>query len=77
MGAHGAAVRDGRKALIGRATQQLDSIGPAIAAIEHAVEAGQGDILAQRRLRTLLSERQRLQAVIDQDRERRAEPGAG
>lgn len=72
VGAHTQAVRAGRDELVRRAQEQLDSIGPAIAAIEHGVEAGKGDILAQRRLRTLLSERDRLQTIVADHQERRA-----
>ena len=71
MGAHRQGVQGARDQLIARAKEQLDTMGPAIAAIEHAVDAGQGGILAQRRLRTLIKERDRLQQVIATDQERR------
>ena len=71
MGAHRVGVRTARQQLVARAQEQLDSIGPTIATLEHAVEAGKGGILCQRRLRTLLTERNRLEQVVAQDRERR------
>lgn len=63
-GAHRKNVGDAREALVRRAREQLDSIGPTIATMEAAVENDSGGILSARRLRTLLRERQRLEAVI-------------
>ncbi len=70
MGAHKHTLREAREQLIGRAREQLDSMGPAIATLEHAVDAGKGGIFTQRRLRTMLKERERLQRVIADHQER-------
>lgn len=64
LGAHRKAIQEGRRQLLEHARGQLDTVTDAISAIEHGVDAGQGDILGQRRLRTLLQERERLQAVV-------------
>lgn len=71
IGAHTQAVRAGRDQLVKRAQEQLDTIGPTITTVEQAVEAGKGGILMQRRLRTLLSERERLQRIVADHQERR------
>lgn len=77
MGAHRKALGAAREQLVSRAQEQLDSMRDTIATLEQAVEAGKGDILCQRRLRTLLSERQRLQAVIDGHRARKQREADG
>jgi hypothetical protein len=71
MGAHRVTLRAARASLIQRAHEQLDAMAPTVAELERAVEAGKGGILSQRRLRTLLKERERLQRVIADDQERR------
>ena len=71
MGAHRVTLRDARAQLIQRAHEQLDSMAPTIAELERAVEVDKGGILSQRRLRTLLKERERLQRVLADDQERR------
>lgn len=70
-GAHRKSLRDARETLIGRAREQLEAMAPTVAELERAVEAGKGGILAQRRLRTLLTERGRLERVLADHQERR------
>lgn len=76
MGAHRHALGGAREQLIARAREQLDAIGPVIEEFSKAAEHDVGGVYTQRRLRTLLDERERLQAVIAQQEERaRAAPG--
>lgn len=63
-GAHRVTVRDARAQLVQHAREQLESMGGTIATLESAVASGKGDILAQRRLRTLLTEHGRLETLI-------------
>ena len=74
-GGHLHEVRGAREKLVQRAREQLDTMAPAIATLEAAVEAGQADILGQRRLRTLLSERSRLAKVVEDHDERTRRAG--
>lgn len=76
MGAHRHALSTARAQLVDRAREQLDSIGPVIEDLSRAAEHDVGDVYTQRRLHALLSERQRLEAVLVQEAERaRAAPG--
>jgi len=47
-----------------RAREQLDSMGPAIHTLEQHLQAGKGGILIHRRLRTMLTERRRLEEIV-------------
>ena len=63
MAGHRQVAHEAQEKLVERAKAQLDTMGPAIHVAEQHVEAG-GDILAQRYLRQLLAERQKLIEVI-------------
>ena len=64
LGAERQGIQATRATVIARAREQLDSMPAAIQAAEDAVAADTADILGQRRLRTLLQERSRLERVI-------------
>jgi chorismate synthase len=70
IGAHRQGIRTAREKLLDRAQEQLDSIGPTIETLEAAVQAGVGDELSARRLRTLLTERSRLTQILNPRLER-------
>ena len=73
LGAARADIRTARASLIDRARAQLDSMPAAIQAAEAAVQSDSAGILGQRRLRTLLVERTRLEKVIgDYEQRQRA-----
>ncbi len=58
-------ITDARRRIVHQAQKQLDTIIPTIAQWEKAVQAARGGgHLAYRRLRTLLDERTRLEAVV-------------
>lgn len=77
LGAARQEIQQSRKAIIQRAQEQLDSMADAIHAAEASVQADTAGILGQRRLRTLLTERSRLEHVIGDyhSRTRAAEDG--
>jgi len=56
-----------RKKLIARAKAQLDTMGPAIQKAQEALSKDVGGIFTHRRLRALLAERARLEAIIGRD----------
>lgn len=63
--AHRDAITDAKRQLVRKTEDQLNSLLPVIKEWEAAVQAGRGGgVLAARRLRTLLDERQRLEAVL-------------
>ena len=69
-GAHRHAIRATREQILDHAEKQRDSMAPTIATLEAAVEAGTGDELSARRLRTLLTERHRLTTLLNRRLER-------
>jgi len=63
--AHKDSIDDARRQLVRKAEDQYDSLVPVINDWEQAVQAGRGGgVLASRRLRMLLDERDRLEAIL-------------